>query len=315
MKKHKYNIYPEAKSEDFNELVESIRNNGYSKQFPITTYQGAILDGWHRWKASDQLGVTPIIEDFTGTDMDAINFVLLTNRRRNLNSGQRACIAVEAEEIIEAIAVAVEEDRRAKQSATQAAIAEAKKSETEPELLIDPMAQKIAPQTRASKTDNETRTKAAEIFGTNRTYINQASKVKAAPEVFEKVKAGKMTMQDANKVVRAIPTDPWRDDEKERAHQVKEGLSVVANAEKDKNLIQWAEGEGLSVRVDRGSIYGNPFMLGKDGNRDDVCDSYANHYLPHKPSILSTLPELKGKVLICHCYPERCHAESLITNQ
>ena len=312
MKKHRYNIYPEAKSEDFNELVESIRNNGYSKQFPITTYQGEILDGWHRWKASDQLGVTPIIEDFTGTDMDAINFVLLTNRRRNLNSGQRACIAVEATEIIEAIAGKVEEDRRAKQAATQAAIADAKKSETEPELLSNPMTQKIElqPPTKNNATADA---KAAEMFGTNRTYINQAAKVKAAPEVFEKVKAGKMTMQDANKAVRAIPTDPWRDDEKERAHQVKEGLSVVANAEKDKNLIQWAEGKGLAVKVDRGSIYGNPFMLGKDGNRDAVCDSYANHYLPHKPSILATLPELKGKVLICHCYPERCHAESLIT--
>jgi len=155
--------------------------------------------------------------------------------------------------------------------------------------------------------------KAAEMFGTNRTYINQAAKVKAAPEVFEKVKAGKMTMQDANRAVRAIPTDPWRDDEKERAHQVKEGLSVVANAEKDKNLIKWAEDKGLAVRVDRGSLYGNPFVMGKDGDRDAVCDSYTNHYLPHKPSILATLPELKGKVLICHCYPERCHAESLIT--
>jgi hypothetical protein len=57
--------------------------------------------------------------------------------------------------------------------------------------------------------ERETATKAAELFNTNRTYVNQAVKMKtAAPEVFEKVKAGKMTMQDANKAVRAIPTDP-----------------------------------------------------------------------------------------------------------
>lgn len=313
MKRHKFNIYPEAKPEDFNELVESIRANGYSEQFPIAVYQGEILDGWHRWKACDQLGVTPIIEEFAGADMDAINFVLLTNRRRNLNSGQRACIAVEATEIVKAIAWTVEEDRRAKQSATQASIAEAKKSETEPELLSDPMAQKIAPQTTGSKTDNETRTKAAEMFGTNRTYINQAAKVKVAPEVFEKVKAGKMTMQDANKVVRAIPTDPWRADETERKELVQAGQAVIANQQRDKNLIKWADGKGLMVRIDRGSLFGNPFILGKDGDRDAVCDSYANHYLPHKPSILSALPDLKGKVLVCHCYPERCHGKALIS--
>lgn len=56
---------------------------------------------------------------------------------------------------------------------------------------------------------SSTPTKAAELFNTNRTYVNQAVKMREkAPEVFEKVKAGKMTMQDANKAVRAIPVDP-----------------------------------------------------------------------------------------------------------
>ncbi len=62
----------------------------------------------------------------------------------------------------------------------------------------------------------------------------------AAPEVFEKVKAGKMTMQDANKAVRAIPTDPWGADEKERKEKVESGQAVVANQQRapaqDQNL-------------------------------------------------------------------------------
>jgi hypothetical protein len=158
-----------------------------------------------------------------------------------------------------------------------------------------------------------TATKAAELFNTNRTYVNQAVKMKEkAPEVFEKVKAGKMTMQDANKAVRSIPTDPWRDDEKERKAQVEQGQAVVANQQHDKNLIQWAERNGKAVRIDRGSIFGNPFVLGADGERDQVCDSFRNHYLPYKPSIHASLHALKGKVLICHCYPNRCHGESLI---
>ena len=313
MKKHKYNIYPEAKTEDYNELVESIRTNGFSKQFPITTYQGEIIDGWHRWKACEELGVTPIIEVFHGSDMDAINFVLLTNRRRNLNSGQRACIAVEATEIIEAISESVEAERRAKISEARTVAESIKREESEPALLPEARetAQKIAPST-TTKTENETRTKTAEIFGTNRTYVNQATKVKTAPEIFAKVKAGNMTMQDANKAVRAIPVDPWLDDEKQRKAQCESGQAVIANQQRDKNLIAWAEKNGHAVRVDRGTLFGNPFMMGADGDRDSVCDAYRDHYLPHKPSIKSKLSSLKGKVLICHCYPERCHAESLL---
>jgi len=170
--------------------------------------------------------------------------------------------------------------------------------------------QKIAP---LSKDERATSTKAAELFNTNRTYVNQAVKMKtAAPEVFEKVKAGQMTMQDANKAVRAIPVDPWSEDEKQRREDVESGKAVIANQQRDKNLIQWAERNGKAVRVDRGSAFGNPFILGADGDRDAVCDAYANHYVPFKPSILKLIPSLKGKVLICHCYPERCHAQTLI---
>ena len=133
----------------------------------------------------------------------------------------------------------------------------------------------------------------------------------AAPEVFEKVKAGTMTMQDGMKAVRAIPTDPWSESERERQGLVKKGIAVVANASTDKNLIAWAEAERKAIRIDRGSKYGNPFVMKDDGTRDEVCDHYRLHYLAYKPSILGTITYLKGKVLICHCFPMRCHGDSL----
>ena len=89
------------------------------------------------------------------------------------------------------------------------------------------------------------------------------------------------------------------------------GRAVVANQQADKNLIQWAEQSGKAVRIDRSSKYGNPFVLDQDGSRDEVCDSFQLHYLRHKPSILRDIPKLAGKVLICHCYPERCHGNCL----
>lgn len=118
-------------------------------------------------------------------------------------------------------------------------------------------------------------------------------------------------MQDAIREVKRIPTEDWKQDELERQDLVKSGKTVVANSGRDKNLIQWAEKKGLAVRVDRSSEYGNPFILGDDGTRDEVCDAYATHYLPNKPSIKSKIKTLKGKVLVCHCYPQRCHGDIL----
>lgn len=297
MKKHKFNIFPEAKAEDFNRLLDDIRTNGFDSKQPVTIYEGDILDGWNRQRACDELSIKPSYTTFAGTAADAIAFVMRTNKRRNLNSGQWACIAAEADDLLAVIRETVEKERREKQAEAQAKTDE-------------PKQQKIVAQ---PANRNVSDTKAAELFNTNRTYVNQAVKMKEkAPEVFEKVKAGKMTMQDANKAVRAIPVDPWLDDEKERKALVESGKAVVANQQRDKNLIQWAESKGKVCRVDRGTLYGNPFVLGGDGNRDEVCDNYENHYLPHKPSILKEIRSLKGKVLVCHCYPQRCHAESLI---
>ena len=301
MKKHKFNIFPEAKAEDFNRLRDDIRDNGFDAKQPITIYQGEIIDGWNRQRACDELGVKPAYTTFSGNDSEAIAFVMRTNKRRNLNSGQWATVAVEAEDVMAAIAEAVERERREKQKANAA------------NQYQEALGKKL-PQPSAIKDEQKTATKAAELFNTNRTYVNQAAKMKErAPEVFERVKAGTMTMQDANKAVRAIPTDPWLDDEKERKAKVENGIAVVANQQRDKNLIQWAESKGKVARVDRGSNFGNPFILGLDGDRNAVCDAYRDFYLPNKPSILNVLPSLKGKVLVCHCYPERCHAESLIT--
>lgn len=317
MEKHKYNIFPEAKTEDFNRLLDDIRTNGFDPKQPVTIYEGEILDGWNRQRACDQLGIKPNYTTFTGTAGDAIAFVMRTNKRRNLNSGQWACIAAEADDLLAVIRESVERERRESQALTRAANKESWVKVPHEETPLSMCEKKLSDNFLSNKPSehaDKTATKAAELFNTNRTYVNQAVKMKeAAPEVFEKVKAGKMTMQDANKAVRAIPVDPWLDDEKERKAKVESGESVVANQQRDKNLIQWAESKGIVCRVDRGTLFGNPFVLGQDGDRDAVCDAYENHYLPHKPSIQKALSSLKGKVLVCHCYPQRCHAEALIT--
>lgn len=277
-------IWPMMSDDDLQGLSNDIKHQGLLT--PVWLYEDKILDGRNRAKACQMAGVKVETKTYTGDNPVAFAFSL-NEKRRHLSSGARAALAVEAKPLYEA---------------------EAKKRQGQRTDLSDAnFQQKVA--------ESQSRDKAATDFGTNHQYVNQAEKVKAqAPEVFEKLKQGKVSMQDAMREVRSKPTNPWLDDEKERKAAVVAGQTVIANAERDKNLVQWAELKGYSVRIDRGSLFGNPFILGKDGDRDAVCDAYRDYYLPNKPSILKQLPEIEGKVLVCHCYPERCHGEELINS-
>jgi hypothetical protein len=61
-----------------------------------------------------------------------------------------------------------------------------------------------------------------------------------------------------------------------------------------------------AVYVGRGSPYGNPFIIGQDGNRVEVIKRFENEILP-----TLDVSNLVGKPLVCYCYPKICHADSL----
>ena len=258
-------------------------------------YEGKILDGRNRWAACQIAGVEPKTKEYTGDEPTAFA-VSMNDRRRHMNKGALAAVAAELEPFFAADAA-----RRKKQTEGRP-----KKDAAKPEEKV--------PQVFARQRAPQAREEAAKSVGVNDRYVSDAKKVKQeAPEVFERLKAGKITLQDAKREVAKKPTDDWRQDERDRQSEVKSGLTVVANASADKNLIAWAERERLAVRIDRSTRYGNPFVLDEDGDRDEVCDAYERHYLPHKPSIAERIEagELTGKVLVCHCYPQRCHGDCL----
>jgi hypothetical protein len=278
------NVWPMLDDDKLNELAEDIRQQGQLQ--PIWTFDGMILDGRNRFEACRRAEIKPIIMEYKGDEPTAFA-VSLNDRRRHMGKSALAAVAAELEPHFA-------EDAKRRQVRKPKA---------------ESVVEKVPQQTAASKAREE----AAKSVGVNDRYVQDAKKVKAeAPEVFERLKAGKITLQDAKREVAKKPTDDWRKDERDRQERCEGGATVVANASNDKNLIAWAEGQGLAVRVDRGTRYGNPFVLGEDGDRDEVCDAYRLHYLPHKPSIAERAGDLVGKVLICHCYPERCHAEYLV---
>jgi hypothetical protein len=288
MKNHPIaDVWPMMDEAKLHELADDIRKNG--QLIPVWLYEEKILDGRNRWAACLIAGVEPKTKEYTGDEPTAFA-VSLNDRRRHMNKGSLAAVAAELEPHF-----AADAKRRYEQT-----VGRPKKSEEK------------VPQ--ISERQPQARLEAAKSVGVNDRYVSDAKKVKTeAPEVFERLKAGKITLQDAKREVAKKPTDDWRQDERDRQTQVKDGITVVANAAADKNLICWADSEGLAVRIDRGTRYGNPFILDEDGDRDQVCDAYEGHYLTRKPSITDRIDagELTGKVLVCHCYPQRCHGDCL----
>ena len=68
------------------------------------------------------------------------------------------------------------------------------------------------------------------------------------------------------------------------------------------------------IRVDRTSVWGNPFVLGKHGNRNEVIDKYAD-WIAERPELIKMLSDLMIKSgvnrLACWCAPMRCHGHVL----
>ena len=82
------------------------------------------------------------------------------------------------------------------------------------------------------------------------------------------------------------------------------------------------------VYVGRGSAWGNPFIIGKDGTAKEVVQKYADSLTPYRhhgensgmDKLLYSIAnmdaikhELRGKNLACWCAPDQpCHADVLL---
>ena len=65
------------------------------------------------------------------------------------------------------------------------------------------------------------------------------------------------------------------------------------------------------VYIGRPSKWGNPYVIGPDGTREEVIAKYGEHIRTSK-TLMRALPTLSGKVLGCWCPPKPCHGDVLI---
>lgn len=66
------------------------------------------------------------------------------------------------------------------------------------------------------------------------------------------------------------------------------------------------------IYVGRPTKFGNPFVLGRDGDRATVVLKYKK-YIEARPELLhAARRELRGSNLICWCAPLACHGDILL---
>ena len=169
------NLFPLLDGNEYEQLKADIAKNGLLEPIWING-EGAIIDGRNRHRACLDLDIKPKFRQWIGTG-SLVSFVVSLNlHRRHLTSSQQAAMAVAALPMYEA---------------------EAAKRMSE------------AAQTKwggnISTPFNEqgkARDHVATDFNTNPRYVSDAKKIKEdSPDLFEKVKAGELTIPQAKREI------------------------------------------------------------------------------------------------------------------
>lgn len=68
----------------------------------------------------------------------------------------------------------------------------------------------------------------------------------------------------------------------------------------------------IDMYIGRGSPWGNPYVIGKDGNRAEVIAKYKKYAVMMLSENPHWLYRLRGKDLVCFCAPLACHGDVLL---
>ena len=162
----------------FEDLVESIQRNG--QLVPITLHDGMVLDGRHRLRACELLGIAPQVETYEGSE-PAAEVLALNVSRRHLTTSQRAMLATR---FLPALAA----EGKEAMAAAGAASAPGRPSE------------KVCSIEQTFRDPIRARVDAARRVGVGHATVGRAKRVaETAPDLAERVTNGEMTVHAAER--------------------------------------------------------------------------------------------------------------------
>jgi hypothetical protein len=189
---HRYaNIFPLMSDEEESTLRDDIKKHGLRK--PILLFEDKILDGRNRYRQCAATSTVPRFAEFAGTKQEALDLVRSLNLcRRDLTSSQRAACSLEYEKECARLA-----KERLSEGGGDRKSTEYRESKSAEQIVAQPIR---SPQARDQ---------AAEAFGTNKQYVQDAKKIaEVSPETLEKVKKGELTIPQAKKELGLRPPKP-----------------------------------------------------------------------------------------------------------
>lgn len=190
-------LFPMIDDYEMDALVDDIKANGLREPGWLMP-DGALLDGRNRLKACQLAGVAMEWRTYTGSDPVA-HVLSLNMRRRHLNAGQKAMVALNVKALYA-------EEARQRQVEAGVQFGRGKLQADLPE-AIAPLASREAkpePKTKVERRDKESREKAAKATGASGRAVSQAQRVAdKAPDLAEKVVKGEIALDAAEKELRA----------------------------------------------------------------------------------------------------------------
>lgn len=203
-------LFPMLSAEELQALADDIKGKGQLEA--IVLYDGQVLDGRNRLAACELAGVEPrtITMGFRAGDIGPAEWVISKNlRRRHLTHTESAAVGVEALPMLEA-----EARERLQRAGANHGVGQKGK-----EKVPDPNA-------------GQARDQAAALVGVNPRYISLAKAIKRdAPDQFEAMKAGKVTIQQAKReVARRLRRDELAIKFEERQTSPPESDAAVSDA-------------------------------------------------------------------------------------
>lgn len=87
---------------------------------------------------------------------------------------------------------------------------------------------------------------------------------------------------------------------------IQDKITFVSNKDK---------GDHFDTYIGRGTLWGNPYAIGQDGDREEVIRKFAydfnRGFLRGGEDFNEKLKALRGHTLGCHCKPYACHGDVL----